>query len=215
MNKLLVKEGILSINNSLYDLDIKTNTLTLEISGNVCINDINNNTDLDLKIIMAKGSHLLYNRYNESINKFNLDIEIMDESYVEFNYSLKTLTESNINLNANIAGDNNVSHINFHGLTDDKGVIKNIATSKVGENTKNNEVLENLRIVTLNGAENMIVPNLLVRSDSVNAIHNTTISSVDKDYLFYLNSKGINNEDATKLIVDGFLKSNLKEKISM
>ena len=61
----------------------------------------------------------------------------------------------------------------------------------------------------------MIVPNLLVRSDSVNAIHNTTISSVDKDYLFYLNSNGINNEDATKLIVDGFLKSNLKEKISM
>lgn len=215
MNKLLVKEGILSINNSLNDLDIKTNTLTLEISGNVCINDINNNTNLDLKIIMAKGSHLLYNRYNESINKFNLDIEIMDESYVEFNYSLKTLTESNINLNANIAGDNNVSHINFHGLTDDKGIIKNIATSKVCENTKNNEVLENLRIVTLNDAENMIVPNLLVRSDSVNAIHNTTISSVDKDYLFYLNSKGINNEDATKLIVDGFLKSNLKEKISM
>ncbi len=215
MNKLLVKEGILSINNSLYDLDIKTNTLTLEIGGNVCINDINNNMDLDLKIIMAKGSHLLYNRYNESINKFNLDIEIMDESYVEFNYSLKTLNESNINLNANIAGDNNVSHINFHGLTDDKGIIKNIATSKVGENTKNNEVLENLRIVTLNDAENMIVPNLLVRSDSVNAIHNTTISSVDKDYLFYLNSKGINNEDATKLIVDGFLKSNLKEKISM
>ena len=57
----------------------------------------------------------------------------------------------------------------------------------------------------------MIVPNLLVRSDGVNAIHNTTISTVPKDYLFYLNSKGINNEEATKLIVDGFLKSNLKE----
>ena len=211
MNKLLVKEGILSINNSLNDLDIKTNTLTLEISGNVCINDINNNTDLDLKIIMAKGSHLLYNRYNESIDKFNLDIEITSDAYVEFNYSLKTLTTSNINLNANIAGNNNISHINFHGVTDQNGVIKNAATSKVDENTKNNEVLENLRIVTLNDAENMIVPNLLVRSDSVNAIHNTTISTVDKDYLFYLNSKGINNTNATKLIVDGFLKSNLKE----
>lgn len=211
MNKLLVKEGILSINNSLNDLDIKTNTLTLEISGNVCINDINNNTDLDLKIIMSDGSHLLYNRYNESINKFNLDIEITSNAYVEFNYSLKTLIASNISLNANIAGNNNISHINFHGITDQNGVIKNVATSKVDEATKDNEVLENLRIVTLNDAENMIVPNLLVRSDSVNAIHNTTISTVDKDYLFYLNSKGINKKDATKLIVDGFLKSNLKE----
>ncbi len=211
MNKLLVKEGILSINNSLNDLDIKTNTLTLEISGNVCINDINNNTDLDLKIIMSDGSHLLYNRYNESINKFNLDVEITSNAYVEFNYSLKTLIASDISLNANIAGNNNISHINFHGITDQNGVIKNVATSKVDEATKDNEVLENLRIVTLNDAENMIVPNLLVRSDSVNAIHNTTISTVDKDYLFYLNSKGINKKDATKLIVDGFLKSNLKE----
>lgn len=211
MNKLLVKEGILSINNSLNDLDIKTNTLTLEISGNVCINDINNNSDLDLKIIMSDGSHLLYNRYNESINKFNLDIEIASNAYVEFNYSLKTLITSDISLNANIAGNNNISHINFHGVTDQKGVIKNVATSKVDEATKDNEVLENLRIVTLNDAENMIVPNLLVRSDSVNAIHNTTISTIDKDYLFYLNSKGINKKDATKLIVDGFLKSNLKE----
>ena len=211
MNKLLVKEGILSINNSLNDLDIKTNTLTLEISGNVCINDINNNTDLDLKIIMSDGSHLLYNRYNESINKFNLDIEITSNAYVEFNYSLKTLIASDISLNANIAGNNNISHINFHGITDQNGVIKNIATSKVDEATKDNEVLENLRIVTLNDAENMIIPNLLVRSDSVNAIHNTTISTVDKDYLFYLNSKGINKKDAIKLIVDGFLKSNLKE----
>lgn len=211
MNKLLVKEGILSINNSLNDLDIKTNTLTLEISGNVCINDINNNTDLDLKIIMSDGSHLLYNRYNESINKFNLNIEIASNAYVEFNYSLKTLIASDISLNANIAGNNNISHINFHGITDQNGVIKNVATSKVDEATKDNEVLENLRIVTLNDAENMIVPNLLVRSDSVNAIHNTTISTVDKDYLFYLNSKGINKKDATKLIVDGFLKSNLKE----
>ncbi len=211
MNKLLVKEGILSINNSLNDLDIKTNTLTLEISGNVCINDINNNTDLDLKIIMSDGSHLLYNRYNESINKFNLNIEITSNAYVEFNYSLKTLITSDISLNANIAGNNNISHINFHGITDQNGVIKNVATSKVDEATKDNEVLENLRIVTLNDAENMIVPNLLVRSDSVNAIHNTTISTVDKDYLFYLNSKGINKKDAIKLIVDGFLKSNLKE----
>lgn len=211
MNKLLVKEGILSINNSLNDLDIKTNTLTLEISGNVCINDINNNTDLDLNIIMSDGSHLLYNRYNESINKFNLNIEITSNAYVEFNYSLKTLIASDISLNANIAGNNNISHINFHGITDQNGVIKNVATSKVDEATKDNEVLENLRIVTLNDAENMIVPNLLVRSDSVNAIHNTTISTVDKDYLFYLNSKGINKKDAIKLIVDGFLKSNLKE----
>ncbi len=211
MNKLLVKDSIVNIKDSLCNLDIKTSDLTLIISGNVCINDYDNNSDLNLKILMEKSSHLLYNRYNEDIRKFNLDIELTNASFVEFNYSLKTNGESNITLNANVAGDDNVSRINFHGVTDNEGVIKNIATSKVDEKTQNNEVLENLRIITLNDAENMIVPNLLVRSDGVNAIHNTTISTVLKDYLFYLNSKGINNKEATKLIVDGLLKSNLKE----
>lgn len=211
MNKLLVKDSIVNIKDSLNSLDIKTDNLTLVISGNVYIKDYDNNSGLNLKIIMSSGSHLLYNRYNEDIAKFNLSIEMSDEAFVEFNYSLKTGVASMITLNANVTGDNNVSRINFHGVTENDGVIKNVATSKVDENTKNNEVLENLRIITLNDAENMIVPNLLVRSDGVNAIHNTTISTVPKDYLFYLNSKGINDTDATKLIVDGFLKSNLKE----
>ena len=211
MNKLLVKDSIVNIKDSLNSLDIKTDNLTLIISGNVYIKDYDNNSDLNLKIILNSGSHLLYNRYNKDTVKFNLSIEMKDEAFVEFNYSLKTALASMITLNANVNGNNNISRINFHGVTENDGVIKNVATSKVDENTKNNEVLENLRIITLNDAENMIVPNLLVRSDGVNAIHNTTISTVPKDYLFYLNSKGINDMDATKLIVDGFLKSNLKE----
>ena len=178
MNKLLVKDSNVSINNSYQNLEIKTSKLILNISGSNTINDYDNNTDLDLKIIMEPHSKLLYNRKNANINNFTLDIEALSDSYSEFNYSLET-----------------------------------IATSKVSENTKDNEILENLRIIALNDTENEIVPNLLVRSDSVNAIHNTTISSIDKDYLFYLNSKGIDNETATKLIVDGFLKSVLKENI--
>ena len=90
MNKLLVKDSIVNIKDSLCNLDIKTSDLTLIISGNVCINDYDNNSDLNLKILMEKSSHLLYNRYNEDIRKFNLDIELTNDSFVEFNYSLKT-----------------------------------------------------------------------------------------------------------------------------
>ena len=213
MNKLLVKDSNVSINNSYQNLEIKTSKLILNISGSNTINDYDNNTDLDLKIIMEPHSKLLYNRKNANINNFTLDIEALSDSYIEFNYSLETSVASNIKLDANINGNQNTSRINFHGVTNDEGLINIIATSKVSENTKDNEILENLRIIALNDTENEIVPNLLVRSDSVNAIHNTTISSIDKDYLFYLNSKGIDNETATKLIVDGFLKSVLKENI--
>lgn len=211
MNKLLVKDSNININNTYAALDINTSHLTLNINGEACLSDYDNNQDLDLKIIMAPNSKLLYNRTNTSIKNFALEIIMGDNAYVEFNYSLKTTCHSNIKLDANISGDDNTSRINFHGVTTATGQITSTATSKVDENTKRNEVLENLRIIALNDAENEIIPNLLVRSDSVNAIHNTTISSIDKDYLFYLNSKGIKDSDATELIVDGFLKSNLKD----
>ena len=66
MNKLLVKDSIVNIKDSLNSLDIKTDNLTLVISGNVYIKDYDNNSGLNLKIIMSSGSHLLYNRYAQS-----------------------------------------------------------------------------------------------------------------------------------------------------
>ena len=82
MNKLLVKDSNVSINNSYQNLEIKTSKLILNISGSNTINDYDNNTDLDLKIIMEPHSKLLYNRKNANINNFTLDIEALDRKSV-------------------------------------------------------------------------------------------------------------------------------------
>ena len=74
----------------------------------------------------------------------------------------------------------------------------------------NSIIKENIRILMLNDSENVIVPNLLVVSNEVSVNHNATISSLDTNYLYYLNSKGLSYEEAKKLIVKGFLKSKLK-----
>lgn len=210
MNKLLVKDSKLDINNEMANIAIGTNNLTINVFGSVCINDYHNDTDLALQINLNPGAKLLYNRYNANVKNFSLGLRLGSDSYAEFNYSLETTLESSLVLGAKITGSSSTSKINFHGVTSENGIIKATATSEVIKDTKDNEVLENLRILALNDAENMIVPNLLVKTDSVNAIHNTTISSVSKDYLFYLNSKGINDTDAIQLIKNGFLKSNLK-----
>ena len=51
-----------------------------------------------------------------------------------------------------------------------------------------------------------IMPNLIVKSSRIIANHNATISPVDENDLFYLESKGLSNESATSLIKEGFLK---------
>jgi len=212
MNKLLVQNSRVSIKDDMVLLDIKTKVLSIKIRGSVYIEDTSNDTDLDLEIFLEPHSHLLYNRLNQDIHHFHVDIHSTEDSYVEFNYSLLTSKKSDIVFSSSQTGNRNVSHIHFCGVTKDSGQIISKATSSVSFETKDNVVEENLRILALNDAENSICPNLLVSSDSVSAYHNTVISSVDKEYLFYLNSKGISNKEATKLIVDGFLKGNLKRK---
>lgn len=58
---------------------------------------------------------------------------------------------------------------------------------------------------------------MFIDSNLVNATHNATIGNVSKKYMFYLNTKGIDEKEATKLIINGFLKSilikDLKEEI--
>ncbi len=56
-----------------------------------------------------------------------------------------------------------------------------------------------------------------INSLDVSANHKVTISNVKDDELFYLESKGVNKEDATKLLKEGFilgiLPSDMKEDI--
>ena len=48
------------------------------------------------------------------------------------------------------------------------------------------------------------IPNLEIGANDVRCTHGATISQIEPEYLFYLMSRGINQTEAEKLIVDGF-----------
>jgi hypothetical protein len=54
-------------------------------------------------------------------------------------------------------------------------------------------------------------PTIRVGDDDVNVGHEATVSKVGDDQLFYLMSHGIREEEAAKLIVDGFVEPIIKE----
>ena len=54
------------------------------------------------------------------------------------------------------------------------------------------------------------IPGLEIITDDVRCSHGVTMSNIDKNQMFYLQSRGIKKEDAEKLIVDGFLSSSVK-----
>ena len=54
-------------------------------------------------------------------------------------------------------------------------------------------------------------PTIRISEDDVNVGHEATVSKVGEDQLFYLMSHGIPEEEASKLIVNGFIEPITKE----
>jgi Fe-S cluster assembly protein SufD len=53
------------------------------------------------------------------------------------------------------------------------------------------------------------VPGLEINTDDVRCSHGVTISNIDKNHMFYLQSRGINEEEAEALIINGFIHSSI------
>ena len=66
-------------------------------------------------------------------------------------------------------------------------------------------MLENIRLININGGKGVSIPNMLISTSKVIANHMVTISSVPNDEIFYLTAKGINYDDAKSLICNGHL----------
>ena len=213
MNKLLIdKENIIEIKDNAIELDIAVPELTINIKGKVLIEEISKKEteNLNLTLNIEPNSSLIYNRFmihNEANN--NITIKQEKNSNITFNYSFIANDKVKLNINSDLSGDNNETEIKVKGVTENKGSANITGTANVLPNIKDNNLIESIKILLLNNEESVCVPNLLVSSNEVEVNHAATISSIDPNYLFYLNSKGLSNESAIKLIKNGYLLSNL------
>ena len=190
MNKIVLDEEYYSLENKSIEIEIKKKNITLEIKGEVLLNDLSTKEDVNLNIILNDNSKLIYNKFNKDLSYENINFEINNNTYLSFNQSTYNTLEGNFKIFANIKGSNNKTYINFYGVTNENGRLIVDATGSVENNIINNDMLENIRILSLNDEENIILPNLLVSSDEVEINHNATISGLNEDYLFYLTAKG-------------------------
>lgn len=209
MNKIVLDEEYYSLENKSIDVEIKKKNITLEINGEVKINDLYTKEDVNLNIILNNNSKLIFNKFNKDLSNETINFEINNNTYLSFNQSTYNTLKGDFKIHANIKGNNNKTYINFYGVSNEKGNIIVDATGSVEKNIINNDMLENIRILSLNNEENIIFPNLLVSSDEVSINHNATISGLNEDYLFYLTSKGLSKEIAATLITKGFLMNKL------
>lgn len=193
MNKILMDGNTLTLSNYEAIIEVKkTSILYILDKEDALLLDINIKDNQSLTI------------YDFNTHNKNSKIKVRQGNNTTLNYyhTFKIEGKYTFEYEADIKGDNNINNINISGVSN--GHISAYVDGCVGKNTKDNELNENIKILTLKGSA-FISPMLHVSALNVLANHNTAISNVNPDYLFYLMSKGIDRESAIKLIEDAYL----------
>ena len=187
--------------------------LNVIVEKDVCLNiiEISNNTKNNLSVTLHENSTLIYNKIAKDIkDKINI---LLDGAF------------SNISLYSSIVGlkkvvcDFNIVHNNIntssylfnHGVNSSNNEMLFNVDAKVNACAKDSVTNQENKIINTSCGKSKILPNLLVDNNDVVASHSAYISDFDKESMFYLKSRGIQEQTARDLLMNGFLIGNLKQ----
>ena len=188
----------------------------------------------------SKLNVTIINKLNDnSSNLYSIDIKALDDSLVTTNlldlngnkriYNVNSITDKKATSNLNniyIGKDNDLIDMNYRyvnnkeesnnnievqGLLKDNSIKHFKGTIDFIEGSKNSIGKENENCVLLSKTcRSKSLPMLLCHEENVEGAHSVSTGTLDKNKLFYLMSHGIDESEATKLII----KSNFNSVIN-
>lgn len=172
------------------------------------------------KYIIDNGELKVNKFYNNNKVIENIDVELCDEgAKIDYRFSNICKSDESYVININHKAKNTVSRINNKSIAMDGSKLNFIINSRVSKEYEKSVLDQNTRIVTLGNSDSKISPNMFIDCDDIEARHGSVIGTFKDDLVFYLMSRGIEYNEAIKLLVKGYLfsnvdaDSNLREKI--
>jgi len=96
--------------------------------------------------------------------------------------------------------------VKVKGVVENGARVKLVGLVKIAEGAKNTDSFLSLKLLMLdNKSYAMAEPELEILNNEVKASHSASVGRIDKEQLFYLKSRGIDESEARKLIINGFL----------
>lgn len=140
---------------------------------------------------------------DKSVNiKINLNGE---NAKVVYHLSIISNNDNVCKIDVNHMSSNTESKIICHGVnTGDKKLEFNV-TGLVPKDMDKCICNQENQIINLKDGESVIKPNLLIRNYDTFSNHAAYIGEFSKDKMFYLESRGISEEDAIRLLMKGLL----------
>jgi len=117
----------------------------------------------------------------------------------------------NHTLHEHLSG-NTTSDIDFKVVLRDKAVSAYTGLIRIENDARTCEAYQENRNLLLNhGPKADTIPELEILNEDVKCSHGATIGPIDPESIFYLGSRGIDHDDAVRMIVSGFITPTLSQ----
>lgn len=199
------------------DYEVKAK-ITIDIDDNVVFNLFEKRTGTGSKI---QYKYNLNENSTLNINKF-YDVNTFKESVIinlngkdaKCNYNFKTISTNTEKYDILIYHNNKntVSNINNGSVNIKNGSVIVNVSAFIPKNSTNTISTQNNRIINLTNNKCQINPNLFIDEEDSKASHSALIGGFNSLEMFYLQSRGINEKEAEKLLVKGFLTGSIPEE---
>lgn len=210
MNKIIVEEEKVVLENTCIFMESKRKNVVLQIFGEVCIAISKIETFSHLEIYLEKDSHCLLECFGSFSNHDQkVVIHSKENAVMDLHYACLYQGNSFLTITSSVEEKNVHNYIRVRAV-EKMGTIKIKATGVILEPAGHCFYGEDIRVLAKEASHVEVMPDLLVRNQEVMATHNATISTLAKEELAYLMGKGIPLDTAKKLLTRGFLESILE-----
>ena len=225
------KECLFAINDIKIKIDSKTNLeLEINIKDDTKLNiniDVLKDVDLNLSIITKGNKGKIKYTYNllensflnvlkfQNINSIKELINVnLNGENAKIDYNFKTISDNKETYDYNIYhhAKNTTSDIKNNSVCINDGEVIYQVSSFVPKNVTGCTVNQNNRIINLTNNKCEIMPNLYIDTSDVSASHSALIGKFSDYEMFYIQSRGIDYNNALKLLIKGFLTSDILDK---
>lgn len=211
LNKIILSGGIV-------DLDKFVDNVEVTVNKNTTLNAINLHNNLKLFIKVKTNCTLVLNIFDYAVSlETKVSVELDDGSKLIFNNAFISEEKYSLDIDTKLYGNDIDVQVNIRGINEENGTTYISMNGRVAGLTHNSHLNEYAKVINKSNNSAVLIPNMFVDTNDVEANHGVSIGNLALDEIFYLQSKGINEEEARKMLENGFLLSimdiDTKEKI--
>lgn len=134
------------------------------------------------------------------------------EAYIFALFTGKENDDFQLKINQIHNAPKTTSHVLVKFLGQDKSSLKYEGLIRIGKEAVGCESSQkNINLMLSDDAQAFSFPSLEILTDDVICHHGSTTSRVNKDHIFYAQSRGITLEDAEQMLADGFMNDFFSE----